>query len=313
MKVELPGAILRETKVGIAYYYPPERKLEAPVKREKEKKERPMAPLSQRAKVYEALLEYAFYNMADEHVEHLMNARGLSTNDVRWYGTLPPDRESRQNLVHLIQEINGIKNFHGIPGFYEVVTGVWTLAGPPGILIPYRTPKGQIQGFQIRQDEERKPRYLWFSSADKPSGTSATNFTHYQNIGICKDLWICEGGLKAQIIGYNTGESVCGLSGSHISDLAILENVKKRCGTRIILCPDADFRTTKEVAYNWHRNIEELEKRGFEVRVALWEPEEGKGVDDYYLEQWQLPKHVTARRFKEMFPLGEHKGWGLAA
>jgi hypothetical protein len=305
MSEDRPGSIRRVFVDGtIGFYYPPDKNIPLPVNQPQEP-EKPMASLSVRHKAYSLLLQYAFYDISQEHLQHLSEVRQIPETKLDGFGTLPDDFDWRRTIAgYIAKEVNLL----GVPGFFQMAQNAWTIASPAGILIPYRSPKGQIQGFQVRTDNPDFPRYMWLSSVGKLNGTGATTFMHFQNFLPAKDLWICEGGLKATISAIHTGEAFVGMPGCSISNLDLITKIRRRCGSRLVLCPDADFRETKEVRRQWHYNLEELVKQGFEIKVADWQPEDGKGIDDVLLKTGRLPRHISTRRWRESYPLGKPMG-----
>jgi len=111
---------------------------------------RPAKSLAVRNEVYAVMLDHLL--LSDAHRENLRE-RGLTDERIErnQYRSMPVGESSRILLSSMLS------NFHdldGIPGFYEDKRGGWTLAGAPGILVPYRNCDGLIQGLQIRCDNE---------------------------------------------------------------------------------------------------------------------------------------------------------------
>lgn len=107
----------------------------------------------------------------------------------------------------------------GVPGFYQEQDGAWNLnfhAKSCGILIPIRNVEHQIIGIQIRYDKVYEGRkYIWFSSANKPMGTSSGSPIHFVGEKDTKSLFITEGGLKGDIahaLSNNTFACVAGVN-----------------------------------------------------------------------------------------------------
>jgi len=111
-------------------------------------------------KVPTSILDFMFRIMMehtiveDTHMEHLTHAnRGMSETEIalRQYRSFP---QKPWIVVKDIMQQTGYKRFSGIPGFYRNEFG-WTIAGMPGILIPYRNQYNEIVGFQIRVDDAK--------------------------------------------------------------------------------------------------------------------------------------------------------------
>lgn len=264
--------------------------------------ENPIAPLETRTKAYQDMTFAC--GLSPEHKEHLLNIRRLPEAMLTNYATLPSNNKDREEIAEAVLTYNPLI---GIPGFFQPLLDTWSIAGPAGILIPYRTRDGQIQGFQIRRDGEAegRPRYIWLSTPPEKyrKGTASGAFINYGNWKKnTPDLWVCEGGLKADISAHHTGESFIGLPGVALGDLEkIISQCKVNALPRLIFCPDADFRDNWHVWTNWFNNMKSASEYFQEIRIAIWDPEQGKGVDDYILNTGKLPKHISPKKWKEQF------------
>lgn len=102
--------------------------------------------------VYRALLDVTDLSFA--HHAHLSSEkRGMTTNEIaiRGYRSFP---SKPWETVKKITAQTGYRQFPGFPGFYKNDLG-WSIAGSPGILIPYRNQRNEIVGFQIRIDKPK--------------------------------------------------------------------------------------------------------------------------------------------------------------
>ncbi|MCM3443609.1 MULTISPECIES: DUF3854 domain-containing protein [Metabacillus] len=103
--------------------------------------------------VYRALLDCTELN--EYHYDHLTSpSRQLTDNQVfaRQYRSFP---EKPWEAVKEIQQLLGIEDLSGIPGFYEAkgkYGNFWSIAGTKGILLPFRNYQNEIEGFQFRID-----------------------------------------------------------------------------------------------------------------------------------------------------------------
>jgi hypothetical protein len=273
--------------LGDGYYYPPTNtphRVIVPFPKPVKPTMTTTASLTQRDRIYRALLEQL--PLSPSHVQHLTDTRGLQSLD--GFGTLPTSPTVRQNAC---ASVHGVLN--GVAGLWRNGKQ-WTCAGTAGILIPYKTPQGAIQGFQIRADDPSKGKYVWWSSAGYPQGTSSGTFCHYTHNAPRLDVWVCEGALKATIASQLTNEAFIGLAGCHLPDVATL--VKPLAVLpRFICCPDADYRANATVRQAWIKNTQTLLGHGLDCRVALWEADEGKGIDDVLLACGELPEVTSAR------------------
>ena len=173
--------------------------------------EEKLAPLAVRDATYRALLSLT--NLHERHRRDLL-ARGLTTEQIKknCYRSMPSDLKAI--AVKLLRMGCTLEN---VPGFYKDKTGEWTIMFTgPGILIPQRNSRGQIQGFQIRLDQTLPdgPRYISLSSRDRDGGAPAHAYVHFRlgarGIG---EVVLTEGALKADVICALSGYSVISVPG----------------------------------------------------------------------------------------------------
>ena len=170
-----------------------------------------LAPLAIRDATYRALLSLT--NLHERHWRDLL-ARGLSEEQIRKnaYRSMPSDPKA----IALKLKRMGCTIEH-VPGFYKDRNGEWTMMFTgPGILIPQRNSKGQIQGFQVRLDQKLPdgPRYISLSSREREGGAPAHAYVHFRKgakgIG---EVILTEGALKADVICALSGFSVLSVPG----------------------------------------------------------------------------------------------------
>jgi hypothetical protein len=304
MKVETPGCKLHkfaDGSIGFLYKFDDATPRTIPQPRqEKPVIETPMADLSRRDAVYRAMLQLAFYEMSDEQWRHLLEKRRIPEEQIRNFGELPSDKAWREMVCReLLKEFD----LWGVPGFFEKYMGVWTIGGPAGILIPYFSREGMIQGFQIRIPDAVKNKYRWLSThpEDYNKGTASGTYLNFTRHTHHDQIWICEGGLKAVIAANLSGKMFIGLPALHIVDVEALEKLAKDWGCEFVLCPDADFQENEHVYRGWFNNIITLTNIA-RTRVAIWPPEDGKGVDDYLMKSGKLPKILSTKAWLDKFP-----------
>lgn len=80
----------------------------------------------------------------------------------------------------LAQTLSRTHDLHGVPGFYRSENGDWRLSGNSGLLIPYCTAKGYIQGLQRRAEIGGKRCYVWVSSNPDKAGKTAVRSYHVE-------------------------------------------------------------------------------------------------------------------------------------
>jgi len=219
------------------------------------------------------------------HREHL-RARGMDDVEIthRRYRSMDGNRAE---VVHKIRN-RGIDT-DGVPGFYRKANprGVeyWTVAGPPGILIPVRDAAGMLSGMQIRADEPLDGRkYVWLSSRDMPGGCSSGAPIHVARpIGATRDprIWLTEGPLKGDIAAERLGAVVVSVPGVNVweSGLAVCKTVSGRGDLDLIVAFDMDAETNPAVNLARAQLVYMAYERGYRVRVASW-PAGFKGIDD---------------------------------
>lgn len=253
----------------------------------------PVADIAVRHKTYTALL--AMLTLSKEHRAHLQTVRGLPDEQIErlGYKSMPPFYMCRSLANRLLQ--NG-HQLDGVPGFYQK-DGQWTIASSTytaGIMIPARTRQGLISGFQIRLDvplkneddppEKDGAKYIWFSSAGKPKGTSSGSPAHFvgdPNAGV---VYVTEGLLKSDIAHYLMNRSFAATAG--VNNMAQLEFLLKELaenGTHTIIESEDMDKYRNEAACKGALKLHELARKyGMVCRGLNWNPNY-KGVDD-----WQL-------------------------
>lgn len=212
-----------------------------------------------------------------------LRARGLTDEEIdrNGYKSVP--------VLSVTDQLRSlrIKGFvpDGIPGFYQLKNGDWNISKTgQGIYIPCRDTKGNIQGLQIRLDNTTERKYIWFSSADKLSGTRAKCFCHLtaSDNGNIDEVIITEGPLKADVIHKYTGSAVLSVPGvNSLTCLAdFLTDLKERGCYNVALAYDMDRVTNPNVQIGLENIKSILDKCGMSHRDLIWNPFY-KGYDDY--------------------------------
>ena len=242
-----------------------------------------VAPIGIRDRVYRAFLDKLV--LEPSHRRNLLK-RGLSWEETakNLYKSLPEKPEQRWEICkELIKEGYNLK---GIPGFYQREKDgerYWDFVDYRGFLIPVKDAQGQIQGFQIRLDEEEKGRkYVWFSSRGKPNGTPAHAWqgVHGEPSEV---IVVTEGPLKADVAHYLSGVTFVSVPG--VNAIKGIEVVLRNLGARkVYIAFDMDILTNPAVQKAKTRLEEKLIKAGFEVFTKTWDSKY-KGIDDYLLAQ----------------------------
>jgi hypothetical protein len=101
----------------------------------------------------------------------------------------------------------------GVPGFY-LEAGQWRLAGLAGIVIPIIDTKRRVVGVQIRCDKAEGGKYRWLLSRGFNTGCSPGAPVHVAGpVTACKEIWITEGPIKADIAALRLGRTVLAVAG----------------------------------------------------------------------------------------------------
>ena len=123
----------------------------------KEPRQEYMAPLEQRHDVYYDLL--ALLSLSEhDFLDLLGRGHTLDSIEQNMYRSMPARVEPRSELA---QTLSRTHDLHGVPGFYRSENGDWRLSGNSGLLIPYCTAKGYIQGLQRRAEIGGKRCYVY--------------------------------------------------------------------------------------------------------------------------------------------------------
>jgi hypothetical protein len=226
--------------------------------------------------------------LGESHRSALL-ARGFLGGEIvtRGYRTLP--LESRWKLARRCHD-NEPESLIGVPGFFCAIGArgysYWSLAGRPGLIIPCRSPTGQIRAFRIRPDrvEEREGKYRWLSSGHKPRGVSSGVHAHVARpLGgkiLDPAIWITEGELKADLASQRLGAVVVSMPGVSIWAVVLADLVELLpTGGRVVVALDTDWRQRNAVhAAIWNTCLA-CQALGYEVRIAQWD-QRHKGLDD---------------------------------
>ena len=298
--------------VGLSDYavkYPDKSKVEAV-------ESTPTADIEVRHKTYTALL--SMLTLSKEHYAHLQNIRGLSDEQIEklGYKSTPPFYMCRSLADRLLERGYTLE---GVPGFYQK-DGQWTIASSTytaGILIPARTRQGYISGFQIRLDvplkneddppEKQGAKYIWFSSAGKPKGTSSGSPAHFVGDPDAGVVYVTEGLLKSDIAHYLMNRSFAATAG--VNNMAQLELLLKELaenGTHTIIETEDMDKYRNEAAAKGALKLYELAKKyGMTCRGLNWNPNH-KGVDDWQLalKRNAAVKEDSRMNFRQRFMYG---------
>lgn len=251
-----------------------------------EAKECSLADISVRSNTYFELFNEL--KLSERHMSDLVQ-RGFSPEFIidRSYKTFP-DVANGESLALTLQQ-RGC-TLEGVPMFYK--NGMkWThIYSKNGICVPYRDFNNQIQGFQVRIDNELievdEPKYKWASSRGRNYGTGPNTFIHYA----CDFAWnvnekrfmpiitnntvvITEGAMKGDLFFHLTGQPTLALPGVNctksLSDE--LKKLKSIGVNRIILAYDMDFVLNIHVMKALSKIKKIIKEHGFLFSMLLWD------------------------------------------
>lgn len=243
----------------------------------------PIADIETRNETYRALINVL--TLTQQH-KKLLHARGLSDKDIEAgeYRTYPI--VDRAGVADTLLRTGFV--LEGVPGFYQE-EGKWTMIRmPSGILIPNKNGLNQVQGFQVRKDDDNDadiPRYLTLSSRNRENGSPAKASIHMNrgNKKSFKEVLLTEGPLKANVIAAITGKPVIAIQGVNSTEYLhdVLVQLIQNVGTKkVCICLDMDMCTNNNVK-NALKNIKGIIKEvGLYYSQLVWDHEE-KGLDDW--------------------------------
>ncbi|MGH9853110.1 MAG: AAA family ATPase, partial [Blastocatellia bacterium] len=232
--------------------------------------------------------------------------RGLDEKTIaqNGYRSVPlPSELSKVMESFKDDDLRGIPGFfrkNGKDGAWRLNIGEWTSKKDgvtrsyhQGFLVPVRDIQGRIEGFQVRRVEVRDeddPRYIWLSSSNKEEGASSRSPIHFRNVEQAQrsgQAIITEGALKADVTSHLLGDRHAFIAVAGVSNFG--EDFGRRLREQIpelrqvIIAYDADSARKPKVLQALNRLGETLRGAGLDVRELKWEEKNGKGLDDYLL------------------------------
>ncbi len=227
--------------------------------------------------------------LSDEHRALLTGPQhGLTDEQAARYGTLPADLERRRAVARKVLSECKVVSGATVPGFYLDKQQCQTVGWDGGILMPRRDLQGQLTGFMVRSDKpDADPRYIWLSSASAggPSCGSAAHIAQPTGgVQHPQTVYIVEGVKKADVISDRTGSLAISINGSgnvHAA-LEILDALATQGVDTVVIALDRDIKPTAIEAVERARQLlaAAAAQRGYAVRIASWDPADGKGPDD---------------------------------
>ena len=295
----------------------------------KEKTQEELAPIEVRDRTYRAFLEELI--LTQKNYDNL-RARGFTDDDIvaKGYKTFPSaENTSFEDLCRRL--LNKGCTLAGVPGFYKNTKNEWTFVRlTPGIIIPQIGIHNQIEGFQIRKDDDIRREYdgeleakiVWFSSKGKSHGTGphvtvhiATDFIYdrdkkqYEPVLHGNKVTLTEGGMKADLCAclLDNHASLIAVQGVHaLNPLKEALIALKPFGLKTVnVAFDMDYLTNKNVKEAMEKVTALIKELGLEYENLMnWEykqkDESGnefflKGLDDYLAFQQRGIKPVIIK------------------
>jgi hypothetical protein len=255
-----------------------------------------IAPIERRHDVYTAWLSGC--DLSDEHAGHLRTARGLSDATIirQQFRSVP----SYADATSLFADIEKYYDLRHVPGFYfDEERQSWRMrfVGQRGFYIPLRDELGRIHALQIRRDtDDHRARYWMVSTPPDEFKHGAVSGVppHFVGYPDAERLIITEGGLKAIVASECLPQVwMCGLVavGSFDDNFGWYLRQRLPKVTEIAIAYDSDWRTNAKVEAQMTRLKTTLANAGYSPIVLEWPADQGKGFDDYLLNQ---RREVTA-------------------
>ncbi len=159
-----------------------------------------------------------------------------------------------------------------------------TIAGRPGLLIPYRDHQGRVLGFQVRPDEPGTGgKYVWLSGCGGPRNASRAHLPS-GSPSHCEQVILTEGALKADLAFCLSGWPMVAIAGVDVWAVAV-PTLSALGARRVLLGFDMDLTSNPNVARSVGTAALGLTAAGFTVGVLSWDAGDGKGLDNLLVRQ----------------------------
>jgi hypothetical protein len=225
-----------------------------------------------------------------------LRRRGLADPDIDRFGYRTLGRFALNQAVGRLRGRFDEATLAAVPGFRRD-RGRVRFADLEGLAIPVRDAAGRVVALKARRDGDGDgggPKYVWVSSAGG-GGPSPGSPPHVPlgTPAAADTARLTEGELKADVTWALSGVPTLGVPGV-TGWRAALPAIKAMGVTAVLLAFDADARTKPGVARELAGCAEGLIAEGLEVRLEVWDPARGKGVDDL-LAAGGRPEVVTGQ------------------
>lgn len=211
-------------------------------------------------------------------------AAGIGNAQLAGFGSLPM---KRGEVARALLDRFSRDELAGVPGFSFGPDGKLTIHALAGLLVASRDAQGSIRGMQCRVTEaDGKRKYVWLSSTST-GGPSSMSPCHVARGADSSRVWITEGVKKSIVACAATGCTALAMAGHQQHEGALRElDALMSAGTLCVvlaLDEDSDPATRNLVDISRRGLVAACLARGLAVRVARWDPADGKGIDDLLL------------------------------
>ena len=242
--------------------------------------------------IYQSFLNHT--SLDGSHIKHL-EKRGLTYEQIRAANYASTKIAQSSRMVSVLGALEKQYDLNNIPGFFKNAGGVRAMVSMPALAIACRDYLGRISSIVLRPDKPKKGgkgkpinKYMAFSSNGKIDGAPVIQTTHCPVVtGTAKEkagdvIGITEGVLKADVATALGDKYVVGMHGLNIPhDIADVIEELEVCETIIYL--DAGEDSNKDMIKAKCKLIQLAKEIGVDYKVATWNPEHGKGIDDILL------------------------------
>lgn len=177
-----------------------------------------------------------------------------------------------------------------VPGF-KLDKGRTVPVMTDGLLIPVRHPNGEIVGLKVRLDNGPQ-KYRWFAGAGS-NPINAACHTSLSDFTPCHKAVVVEGPIKADVVARKVAARVLGIPGvsSWRTCIPVLQHLAPE---RVCVALDSDWQMNPSVASALIDMLQDLQRLHV-VRVAVWDPKNGKGLDDLLKAEGAEPDYIDAQ------------------
>ena len=217
-------------------------------------------------------------SLSDQHRQNLRD-RGLPDEEIDRRGYRSYPMAGRHEIAReLFRE--SLAKYYDVPGFIHTRKRGFTLAGPPGMLVPVRDSQGRIVALHIRQETDGPNKYIYLSSKKYDGPSPGAPIHTPLGISIPAPLVrATEGALAGDIATVLSGIPTIAVPG--VGNWKAILPLLKELGVKTIrLAYDADAATNRSVARHLRNFAVALVDAGFALELEQWNPEDGKGIDD---------------------------------